>query len=148
MSFLNRTVHKVGVSLKNLFTGEGHEQMITPTTDTACFLLKYRDLKIGYLTLENAVWYFEYSEEFKEQVVMEDGIKPLIGFSHIERKYESDKLWPFFSLRIPSLEQPSVIEEIAQKNIDKQNPVDLLRHFGRKTITDPFRLEEETLAIC
>lgn len=122
--------------LNKWWKAEGQDQIETPVDEKAQFVLFYKKLPIGKLSLFNGVWSFEYTEEFKAQ----NQILPLIDFPNLELVYQSNQLWPFFSYRIPGLNQPSVMEIIQKRNIDKHNEVELLKQFGQLSIYNPYRL--------
>lgn len=123
--------------LKKLLRPDGHEHILTPQHETARFDLRYGDLVMGHLWLDEGVWHFAYTEEFRQQ----DQVKPLTDFPYLEKQYSSRELWPFFEVRIPSLEQPDVQRIIREHHLDEQNQVALLRLFGKKSIANPFILE-------
>ena len=106
--------------------------------ENAKFLVTYKDIKVGMLELKQGKWYFSYCSEFKNQT----RLKPLIEFPDISKVYESEELWPFFAVRIPSLQQPNVQRIIKKEKIDDNNIVELLHRFGERTISNPFRLEK------
>jgi HipA-like protein len=116
---------------------EDHEGMETPLGETWIFSLKYDDLPVGSLTLTGGVWEFAYSPEFQKQ----GEVQPIIDFPDLDRTYRSQSLWPFFMARIPSLSQPKVQATIESEGLDKSNAAQLLRRFGERTISNPFRLE-------
>ena len=87
---------------------------------------------------ENGTWYFEYSEEFKHN---SNNYNLIIGFPDINKRYESDRLWPFFNIRIPGLKQPKVKEILIKENISPDDNVQLLERFGKRSISNPFELE-------
>lgn len=116
---------------------EQPEELSTPKNAYADFVLTYKDLIIGHLWHKEGKWIFEYSEEFKKQ----EKIDVLVDFPKKDHKYEESYLWPFFAHRIPGLGQPQVQEIIKHENLDSKNEIDLLRRFGRKSITNPFELE-------
>jgi hypothetical protein len=90
-------------------------------------------LEIGTLRLNAGVWAFQYSEMFKQQTGILN-IKPLIDFPNVHKTYLSADLAPFFMQRIPGSGQ----------NVQKatpQNEVDLLKNYGRQTISNPFVLQ-------
>lgn len=123
--------------LEKLFKNE--EQPIeanTPRNAHAVFVLMYEHLRIGELTYGNGKWTFEYSNEFRQQ----DEVQPLVDFPKKEKRYENDYLWPFFAHRIPGLGQPKVQRIIEKEELNPQNEVDLLKRFGRRSITNPFEL--------
>ena len=118
--------------LKNkIWRTEGFEDISTPEDVYIQFKLKYKELKIGTLTLDNGMWMFEYSEDFKNQ----NNITPLANFPTLEKVYQSNELWPFFASRIPSINQLMTMN----KRIEK-NEAALLKKYGARTITNPFVL--------
>jgi hypothetical protein len=72
----------------------------------ANFIVKIDDLVVGYLTRKNNLWQFNYSEDFKNQ----KEYYRLVGFSDLNKLYQSEVLWPFFKIRIPGLKQPMIQE--------------------------------------
>lgn len=107
-----------------------------PVGVRAKFLLKYSDLVVGTLTVEDETWHFEYSEEFKRQ----EQLRPLVEFPELEKSYHSKELWQFFAMRIPSAEQPEIGEIIQREKIPEDDAVRLLKRFGARTIANPFEL--------
>lgn len=101
------------------------------------FTLKIKNLTIGYLSVENELWNFKYSEEFKEQTKY----ARLTGFSDLEKTYSAKILWPFFKIRIPGLKQPMIRDIIESENLDAKNEAVLLKRFGKKTMSNPYILE-------
>lgn len=102
----------------------------------ADFKLVYENIEIGLLSFEKGYWIFRYSEEFKNQ----KGLLPIVDFPELDKVYKSEKLWPFFISRIPSLATPYVKKKIEKKNIDKDSLIEMLKQFGEKTISSPFKL--------
>ena len=124
-------------ALKKLFRQEGHEHILTPQHEKARFELRYGDLAMGHLWLDEGVWHFAYTPEFRRQ----EAVKPLVDFPDTAKQYTSQALWPFFQFRIPSLEQPAVQRAIEEKALDEHDEVQLLRAFGKTTISNPFVLD-------
>jgi HipA-like protein len=122
--------------INRIWSFDGNENISTPTDINANFVLKYKDLDIGVLSLTKGIWKFAYTDDFKNQ----KEITPLIEFPEIDKEYTSKVLWPFFSYRIPGLNQPAVKEIIEREHIDANNEVDLLKKFGKITIFNPFLL--------
>ena len=123
--------------LNKIFKNEEQEEEFhTPKNAHADFILKYKNLVVGYLNYNNGKWLFQYSDEFKNQ----NKIDVLLDFPKKDQKYEGLTLWPFFAHRIPGLGQPQIREIIKDENLNSQNEIDLLRRFGRKSITNPFEL--------
>ncbi|HLR33520.1 MAG TPA: HipA N-terminal domain-containing protein [Fodinibius sp.] len=115
---------------------EGHEDLRTPSSIKAEFELKYKSLTVGYLELNGGVWTFSYADEFKEQ----DTLRPIVQFPDTHKVYKNEELWPFFTIRIPGLNQPEIAQIIEAEDIDRTNEVELLKRFGEKTISNPYDL--------
>ncbi|WNJ16654.1 HipA N-terminal domain-containing protein [Pontibacter sp. G13] len=113
-----------------------HLDLRTPSSDQFIFHLKYKRLLIGVLELENGIWRYQYSDEFKEQ----DRIRPITNFPKLDKTYEAPELWPFFVARIPGLKQPKVQQIIQEEQIDPNNSAQLLKRFGESSINNPFKL--------
>jgi hypothetical protein len=116
--------------LKLFKSEEGQEDFYTPTDVEVVFSLTYRALEIGTLSLNEGQWTFQYSESFKKQ----DKIKPLLDFPNVNRKYTSEELYPFFIQRIPGVGQNV-------RKFENLSEVDLLKKFGKQTISNPFVLQ-------
>ena len=101
------------------------------------FFLKYGDLLVGTLSVEDGVWKFEYSDQFKQSKFL----RPIVEFPDLDKIYESKELWQFFASRIPSPEQPEVGEILRREHISEDDSVSLLKRFGTRTISNPFQLE-------
>jgi len=80
-------------------------------------------LKVATLSLNDGLWKFVYSSEFKAQ----NEAKPLTEFADVNKVYTSTALWPFFTIRIPSLKRPYVQRKIKEKSINKDSYVDMLK---------------------
>jgi HipA-like protein len=120
----------------DLWKTAGQEGFKTPKNVEADFKLVFKELVIGHLFLKDGQWTFYYTEEFKSQ----NEVKPLPDFPDVEKSYLSDELYPFFIQRIPGSGQPKVKELIKKEKIDGNNLVDLLKRFGKFSITNPFEL--------
>ena len=121
---------------KILFHQDGQEHLRTPQDEIAEFLLQYRNLDVEHLSLDDGKWHFEYDDAFREK----EGVCPIMDFPNLDKRYESDVLWPFFVVRIPGLGQPAIQRVIQEENLDPHNEVQLLKRFGKTTIANPFIL--------
>jgi HipA-like protein len=110
--------------------------VFAPPGEHATFLLKYADLLVGTLTVEDCVWHFKYADEFKQS----NDLRPLVEFPDLNAVYESKDLWQFFAMRIPSSEQPEVEEILKREEIGEHDAIKLLKRFGARTIANPFEL--------
>lgn len=124
--------------IKKLFRNEEQsEELSAPVKGHIRMVLTYDKLTVGYLTYLDGTWEFEYSDEFKKQ----NQVDALGNFPDKNMKYTSADLWPFFAHRIPGLGQPKVQEIIKKEHLDPHNQLDLLKRFGKRSITNPFELE-------
>jgi len=105
--------------------------------EQAEFLLFLSNLLVGKLSVIEGRWQFKYSDEFK----LKTELRPLVEFPDLDRVYENDELWQFFASRIPSTEQPDVETVLESENIAEDDPIALLKRFGKRTITNPFELK-------
>jgi len=111
--------------------------MVAPLDKKVRFLLKYGDLLVGTLSVEDGVWKFGYSDQFKQSKFL----RPIVEFPDVDKVYDRKELWQFFASRIPSPEQPEVEEILRREQISEDDSVSLLRRFGMRTISNPFQLE-------
>ncbi|HEY5325437.1 MAG TPA: HipA N-terminal domain-containing protein [Mucilaginibacter sp.] len=124
--------------IKRWFNKNGEDvKFHLPKNENATFILKVDKLEIGTLHCENGVWEFKYTEEFKTR----PEYNRITEFSDLNKVYRNDTLWPFFQTRIPGLKQPAVMEILKKENIDVENEYQLLKRFGKKTISNPYQLE-------
>jgi HipA-like protein len=123
---------------KNESDNDFELQVEIPKHEDAKFILKVDEIKIGILTSKDGLWYFKYTDEFKDYV---NEYNRIVGFSDLNKTYKSEVLWPFFQIRIPGLKQPAIQEILKNEKIDKANEVALLKRFGQKTISNPYELE-------
>lgn len=107
----------------------------------AQFELYLDEILVGKLKYQNGQWEFSYSQQFKEY----KGIRPLADFPDISKTYKSTELWPFFSSRIPSMARTRVRKVVERESIAQNDLLALLERFGKRTITNPYVLESESL---
>lgn len=103
----------------------------------AKFYLKYDDLLIGTLSVQDGRWRFEYSDKFRRNTVL----RPIVEFPDVNKAYESSELWQFFASRIPSPEQSEIEDILKREDIKEDDAISLLKRFGKRTIANPFELE-------
>jgi HipA-like protein len=126
--------------IKSWFSkGDDEYNLELPKDEQAKFILSVDNIKVGTLSCQDGEWYFQYANEFKKKA---DSYKKIVGFSDLDKTYKSSELWPFFRIRIPGLKQPAIQKIIQNENIDKENDVQLLKRFGKHTISNPYELEE------
>ncbi len=111
----------------------------TPRDARARFQLRLGQLLVGVLAVEDGRWTFQYTDEFRQQ----QEFTPLPIFPDLDTVYRSDELWQFFRMRVPSLKQPSIREIVRREGLDSHDEVQLLKRFGRRTISNPFVLIDE-----
>lgn len=114
-----------------LYWSEDQNDVVLAADDDAKFRINLGKLLVGTLLYSGGMWYFSYSNEFKNQ----NGVLPLANFPSKDKEYSARELWPFFASRIPSNAQLQI-----DKNKPQENIVTLLQKFGRRTITNPYEL--------
>jgi HipA-like protein len=107
------------------------------------FQLFLDSLLVGTLTAADQHWVFRYSDDFK----VKDDLRPLVEFPDLNRVYDNDRLWQFFAGRIPSTEQPDVERLLQRKKIADDDVIELLKLFGKRTVTNPFELRFEKATV-
>lgn len=134
-------------SLKKIFNTKNNvsDKKINNIKDIKCyyedlsntnFVLKYQKDEIGFLSLSNNLWNFEYSDWFKSQ----NDLTPMFEFPNLEKKYKTEELWPFFASRIPSDKQPKM-QQYFENNPKKTKDIGaLLAEFGKTSVNNPYKL--------
>jgi HipA-like protein len=107
-----------------------------PHDRSMTFIVKLDSLEVGTLHSEGGEWTFKYSERYRNQ----SRFAPIVDFPALDREYRRAELWPFFALRIPSLNQPAVQAYLQRHPGVSLNEGDLLRAFGDRSIANPFRV--------
>ncbi len=126
---------KIIGKIQYLFKSDDQEvELSTPMEAIAEFELSYKNILIGSLKLNNGLWSFTYSNEFKEQ----NSISVIVDFPDKNKIYKSSALFPFFASRIPSLQRLK-IQKVVSENITKDE-VSLLKMFGKQSIANPYQL--------
>lgn len=103
----------------------------------ASFDLTLSGTPVGHLAFRDGTWGFVYDAAFRTQRRW----RPIVGFRDTAKEYRSERLWPFFRTRIPSLQRPDVRAVVRSERIDPAETVAMLRRFGCRTIANPFELE-------
>jgi HipA-like protein len=128
-------------NFKNWFSQSQHENAVVsclPKNAKATFELKIDKVVIAQLKCNAGEWQFEYTDEFKQ---LSDRYSTIVGFSNLDKVYRSHTLWPFFQIRIPGLKQPIVKEILQREKIDPTDELALLKRFGHRTVSNPYRLD-------
>jgi HipA-like protein len=101
------------------------------------FTLLFNSEAVGELNFDGTIWVFNYTRMFKIQSKLD----PIPTFPDKNKSYESTELWPFFQARIPSLKQPKIQKILAERHIQENDIIALLRLFGVRSINNPFILQ-------
>jgi HipA-like protein len=126
---------------KNWFAQSQDENEVAsrlPQNADATFELKIGKVVIAQLSCRAGEWEFEYTDEFKK---LSDRYSTIVGFSNLDKVYRCQTLWPFFQIRIPGLKQPMVKEILQKEKIDPTDELALLKRFGHRTVSNPYRLD-------
>src|SRR6266481_3996587 len=81
---------------------------------------------VGTLGIDAGEWVFDYSAAFKSR----EELPPIPDFPDKQRSYQSEKLWPFFEIRIPPPERPDVERIMKAKKLSAQDVFSLLAELG------------------
>jgi|688.fasta_scaffold416925_1 hypothetical protein len=123
--------------LRGISSGRGADT-IDRSSDSE-FVLALGRLPMAVLSRNSEGWTLRYTDAFKKQ----NRIAPLVPFPDINKVYRSSVLWPFFSVRIPSIARPEVERTVRQEHLDYNDVAAMLRRFGRKSVADPFELRPD-----
>jgi HipA-like protein len=135
---ITRAAQQVAAFVRSL-SRQMNPHAVTPPDARAAFLLRFGNLTVGKLSVDNGVWTFQYSPAFCAR----NDMRPLPIFPDLNKVYKSDELWSFFRMRVPSLKQPAVRAIVDKEGIDSNDQIKLLKRFGRRTISNPFELVED-----
>lgn len=124
--------------LKKLWQPDGMPHLEKPKKGNTKLVLSYEDKEVGTLNFNDGEWIFQYSDSFKIQ----NDLLPIMDFPDKNKVYRADELWPYFAVRIPSIETPYVQKRIKKNRIDSNNILEMLTAFGHKTISSPFLLNK------
>ena len=103
------------------------------------FVLVLGRLPMLVLSRNPEGWTMRYTVAFKNQ----NRIATLVPFPDVNKVYRSAELWPFFSVRIPSIARPEVERTVREERLDYDDVAAMLRRFGRKSVADPFELRPD-----
>jgi hypothetical protein len=106
--------------------------VFAPPGEHATFLLKYADLLVGTLTVEDCVWHFKYADEFKQS----NDLRPLVEFPDLNAVYERARIYgSFLPCESPAQNSPRLkkfsnlrrSENTMQSNCSSDSEHELLR---------------------
>lgn len=102
-----------------------------------------RDYKylVGHIYRERDKYIFEYDKE-GIQKSSQEGCNYLIGFRNINKRYESHKLFPVFSSRIPSPERHDINDILKQYGMPEYDEIELLAKTQGKLSTDNIEVKQ------
>ena len=126
--------------IKNWFSKSDDDtelEVQLPKEEDAKFILTVDNIRIGMLYCDKGDWYFKYTEDFKDH---SNEYNRIVSFPDLNKTYKSETLWPFFQIRIPGLKQPAIQEILENEKINKENEAALLKRFGQKSISNPYKL--------
>ena len=92
---------------------------------------------IGTLHKEGDEFVFRYDTAFSSA----PSAKPISAFPDLHREYRSERLWPFFSIRIPRVERQDVREVMERRDIPSDDVLRLLGELSSRAVASPYRFE-------
>lgn len=92
---------------------------------------------VGTLTQEGAEFVFQYASGYRS----DNSAEPLPAFPDKDEVYRSNVLFPFFAVRLPSLDRPDIREAMKEKDVSEDDLLRLLGRLARKGITNPYEFE-------
>lgn len=107
-----------------------------PTQRVGVYLVSSASQPIGYLFQRDEQFVFRYSESFKAL----PHPLPISAFPDIEREYHSERLWPFFAVRLPPTDREDVRRALAEKMISEDETLRMLTELSRRVVSSPYEL--------
>jgi hypothetical protein len=97
------------------------------------------DVAVLDVNLDSSTFRFQYVESIESVY----GFRPFIGFPHLNRIYESDRLWPFFDLRVMDPKRPDYPQYVRWLGLPADaSRVDILSRSGGEQKGDTVSLVE------
>lgn len=93
---------------------------------------------VGSVTQKDGSYEFSYDPKFCRR---EDAFAVIPAFRALGETYTSERLWPFFTVRLPPLDRDDAKKLLAKYSIDPEDPDDTLRvveALGGKSPVSPF----------
>jgi hypothetical protein len=79
---------------------------------------------VGVVTQRNGTYEFSYDPQFCRR---DDAFAVIPAFRELGETYTSERLWPFFTVRLPPLDRDDAKKLLADHAIDPEDPDDRLR---------------------
>ncbi|MEF2918887.1 MAG: HIRAN domain-containing protein [Acutalibacteraceae bacterium] len=98
---------------------------------------------VGILS-KNGVFEFEYGPEFS--LAKTAGFNGIEAFKEIDKKYQSEKLFPVFASRLPDRKRRDIDKILQKYNLDEYDEYLLLKKSGAKLPIDAFQFVDPILA--
>lgn len=114
----------------------GNEQLRTENLESAVFMLMDGQREVALISHRDGVWEFRYSDEVRD----DDNVIAITDFPDKARVYRSEVPWSFLLARIPSTKRADVMNYLISRNMDTTDTIQLLREFGRQSISNPYKL--------
>jgi hypothetical protein len=114
----------------------GNEQLRTENLETAVFRLLDGQREVALISHRDGIWVFRYTEEFQA----DNNVAAITDFPDKSREYRSEVPWSFLLARIPSTKRADVMNYLVARNMDTTDTIQLLREFGRQSISNPYKL--------
>ena len=93
------------------------------------------DRQIGTLRKEPDEFVFEYDSAY---VRAPDAV-PIPAFPDLQTTYRAEKLWPFFAVRVPSVEREDVQAAMRRREIGDDDVLRLLGELSKRGVSSPYR---------
>jgi HipA-like protein len=89
---------------------------------------------VGTLVVAPTQFEFSYSIEFRNS-----GLPPIPTFPDLEKKYESEVLFPFFQMRLPPVGRTDVASVLKSNKVAPDDTFGMLKLLGSRTVASPYR---------
>ncbi len=92
---------------------------------------------MGRLRREGDAYRFDY----EPGVMRRSDVQPIPEFPELDRTYRADRLWPFFTSRLPPLKRQDVKATIAARGVSPDDTLELLVELSGGSVASPYVLE-------
>lgn len=92
---------------------------------------------VGTVRIEDDEYVFEYDEDYRK---LEDAV-PISAFPDMHKAYRSERLWPFFTVRMPPADRRDVRLLLEREKISTDNQLRLLGFLSSHAVVSPYEFE-------
>lgn len=93
------------------------------------------DRRIGVLRKDGDEFVFSYDPSY----MITPNAAPIAAFPELHKEYRSERLWPFFAVRLPPVEREDVRDAMRRRDIEDDDVFRLLGELSKRAVASPYR---------